>query len=283
GALFALFQAWLDPFDEVLVPDPGFLAYPILARLSGAVSVPYPLGPDGSFDAGAFEASLAAHPFAKAAVMNHPANPTGAGATVQDFERASRACEAREVLLLSDEVYGELHLGSRPPSLADASSKGVVLGSLSKAWGAPGLRVGWAIADPEILAPARLVHNYMVTSLARPSQDAAIALLKASSEILPAARSELAARWAALSESLREELGISCELPSGAFYYWLPLPEAARADPTAFCLRVRDEGGVITVPGIAFGERGRGHARLSYAAAPDSIKEGVRRLAPFWR
>lgn len=282
GALFALFQAWLEPGDAVLVPDPGFLAYPALARLAGAEPVGYPLGPDFFLDAEVFLQVLRATPRVKVAVVNHPANPTGAGASRQALSAVAEACEARGVLLLSDEVYRELHLGERPASLRDVSNGGLVLGSLSKAWGAPGLRVGWALGDPRWLAPARLVHAYMVTAPARPSQRAAMALLGASERILPAARSALRLRWGVLASALETFFLLRPTPPSGGFYHWLPLPEGAQGDPLAFCLRLRDEGGVIVVPGCAFGESGRAFIRLSFAGDPTTIREGVRRLAPFW-
>ncbi|HZU52865.1 MAG TPA: aminotransferase class I/II-fold pyridoxal phosphate-dependent enzyme, partial [Holophagaceae bacterium] len=89
-------------------------------------------------------------------------------------------------------------------------------------------------------------------------------------------------RWDALASSLKEHLGMDAAPPDGAFYHWLALPVAAHADPMAFCLRLRDEGGVVLVPGLIFGEGGRAFARLSFAASPDQLREGVRRLAPFW-
>ncbi len=282
GALFALFQAWLGPGDELLVPDPGFLAYPNLARLAGAACVAYRLGPGGGLDPAAFRAALDASPAAKAAVINFPSNPTGGGASLAALREVAAACEERGILLVSDEVYRELYLGPRPPSLRDASGYGLVLSSASKGWGGPGLRVGWAIGDPELLAPARLLHASMVSCPARPSQLAALALVEASAEVRPAARAELRARWEALAGALRAELGVEAELPAGAFYYWLPLP-ALEADGTAFCMRVRDEARVILVPGSAFGRAGARFARLSYAARPEEIAEGVRRLAPLWR
>ena len=283
GALFALFQAWLEPGDAVLVPDPGFLAYPALARLAGAEPVGYPLGRGFALDADAFQDVLDRTPTAKVAVVNHPGNPTGAGASLEALGDIAQACLARGVLLLSDEVYRELCLGERAPTLRDVSDTGIVLGSVSKAWGAPGLRVGWALGDPALLAPARLVHAYMVTAPARPAQLAALALLEASGEVLAGARDHLRLRWEAFSGSLEEHFGQSPALPAGGFYHWQPLPPSALADPMAFCLRLRDEGGVVVVPGMAFGEGGRGHVRLSYAGDPAMIREGVRRLAPFWR
>jgi aspartate/methionine/tyrosine aminotransferase len=282
GALFALFMAYLGPGDEALVPDPGFLAYPSLARLAGAEPAPYPLAPDGSLDERAFASVLAAHPRAAAAVINHPANPTGAGASEAALASVAAACEERGILLVSDEVYRELYLGPRPPSLAEVSEYGIVTGSVSKAWGAPGLRVGWALGDPEVLEAARLVHSSMVSCVPRPSQEAARALLEDSDSILPASRAELKLRWEALARSLEAELGIEPEPPAGAFYYWLPLP-CRSGDDARFCLRLRDEGKVILIPGGAFGSRGSGYARLSFAASPEELREGLRRLAPFWR
>ena len=282
GVLYALFQAWLQPGDAVLVPDPGFLAYPALARLAGAEPVGYPLAADFTLDPSAFRAVLDRNPEAKVAVVNHPGNPTGAGATGAALAEVAQACAARGILLLSDEVYRELCLGERGPGLRDVTDTGLALGSVSKAWGAPGLRVGWAIGDPAWLAPARLVHAYMVTAPARPAQLAALALLEASPVVLTEARTHLRLRWEAFSEAYAEAFGSSPRLSAGGFYHWQPLPGSALADPMAFCLRLRDEGGVVVVPGTAFGAGGRGHIRLSYAGDPGQIREGVRRLAPFW-
>jgi aspartate/methionine/tyrosine aminotransferase len=282
GVLYALFQAWLNPGDAVLVPDPGFLAYPALARMAGAEPVGYPLAADFTLDPSAFRAVLDRNPAAKIAVVNHPANPTGAGASRQALTEVAQACAARGILLLSDEVYRELCLGEPGPSLREVSDTGLVLSSVSKAWGAPGLRVGWAIGDPAWLAPARLVHAYMVTAPARPAQLAALALLEASPAVLAEARAHLELRWEAFSEAFSRAFGQSPCRTAGGFYHWQPLPASALADPMAFCLRLRDQGGVVVVPGMAFGEGGRGHIRLSYAGDPAQIREGLRRLAPFW-
>lgn len=283
AALFALFQAYAEPGSEVLVPDAGFLAYPRLAAMAGARPVAYGLGGGGAFSAAAFRAALDASPAAAVAVINHPANPTGGGAEAAALRAAAEACASRGVLLISDESYAELHLGERQPRLAELTDYGVTVASLSKAWAAPGLRIGWALGRPEVLAPARLVHNYMNTAPARPSQVAAEALIRASAQVLPASRAALALRWERFRSAAERYLGLSPKAPAGGFYAWLRLPSGAESDPPAFCLRVRDEGRVIVVPGLAFGEAGRAYARLSFAGAPDEIEEAMRRLGPFWR
>jgi aspartate/methionine/tyrosine aminotransferase len=286
GALFSLFHGWVDPGDEVLVPDPGFPAYAALAKLCGGAAIPYPLAPDDGFRlrAAAVIGLLEARPAVRAVVVNHPANPTGAGATAAELGALAAACDARGVLLVSDEVYRDLHFGTRPPSLRDVTRTGAVVSSISKGFGSPGLRVGWMIADRKWLDPARTVHNYAVTSAAIPCQLAALAMLREPDGILAAARDEVARRFAALQAACRTHLGLEIAPPAGAFYAWLRLPPSADlSDPIAFGIRLRDEAGVVIAPGIVFGEGGRAFARVSFAARPDQIAEGIRRLARWWR
>ncbi len=284
GALFALFQAWVEPGTKVLVPDPGFVAYPALARMAGAEPVPYALSRDRfRLDADALLKVLAATPDASAVILNLPSNPTGGGGDLEGLRRVAEACVARGLLLISDEVYRDLHFGVRPPGLREVTDRGVVVSSVSKGWGAPGLRVGWAIGDPAWLTPARVVHGYAVTGTATPAQWAALALLEHSEAILAEARAAIRGRWEALAEALREHLGQTVTPPDGTFYHFMPLPLSAHADPLAFALMLRDEAKVVVIPGLAFGEGGRRHARLSFAATPEQLREGVTRLAPYWR
>ena len=285
GALFSLFLAFLNHGDEVLVPDPYFPAYTSLAHLAGAEALTYRLDAADRFrlKADAVLAALHAHPNVKAVVVNAPSNPTGGATTFEDLRRIAQACEALGVMLVSDEVYIDLHYGTRPPSLRDVSDYGLVITSVSKAWGAPGLRVGWILGDPRWLGPARTVHGYAVTGAAHPAQRAALALIEDSETIFLAARNEIRVRWEALAAALKTHLGQEITPPDGAFYHWIELPEAALPDPWAFCIRLRDEGGVVLVPGSTFGEQGKKFARLSFAASPTQITEGVRRMAPFWK
>ena len=284
GALFSLFQAWVNPGTRVLIPDPGFVAYPALARMAGAEPVPYPLSKDHfRLDAEALIKVLDTTPEVTAVVLNLPSNPTGGGGGLEALRQVADACTARGVLLISDEVYRDLHFGARCPSLRDVTDQGVVTSSVSKGWGAPGLRVGWALGDPAWLAPARVVHGYAVTGTATPAQWAALALIEHSEAILAEARAAVQLRWEALAGALYEELGQTVTPPDGSFYHFMPLPPSAHADPLAFAMKLRDEARVVLIPGLAFGEGGRRHARLSFAATPEQLREGVRRLAPYWK
>ncbi|WP_151526745.1 pyridoxal phosphate-dependent aminotransferase [Serinicoccus kebangsaanensis] len=304
AALFALFQSYVEVGSVVLVPDPGFVAYATLARLCGATPVGYPLGPGGDLDADALTDVLGEHGHTSLVVLNHPANPTGGLASEAALDRVARACADRDVLVVSDEVYAELWVDERPASLRDVTGQGVVFGSMSKAFAAPGLRIGWASGDADVLAPARLVHNAMTTAPSRLSQRAALALLERADEVLPAAREEVRARWECVDLVAPHLVGphlrspgirpsetspwqIEPPLNSGqraGFYLWLPLTDDVDpADTEAFALRLRDEGGVTTIPGTAFGARGAGFLRVSLGGPVDDLEEGLRRLAPWWK
>jgi aspartate/methionine/tyrosine aminotransferase len=284
GALSSLFQAWVKPGSKVLIPDPGFVAYPALTGLAGAEVVPYPLSADRfRLDGPSFVRVLEATDNVSAVILNLPSNPTGGGGSLEDLRIVAEACAQRDLLLISDEVYRDLHFGTQPPSIREVTDRAVVVSSVSKGWGAPGLRVGWAIGDPAWLVPARVIHGYAVTGTATPAQWAALALLEDSEQVLAEARAAIRGRWEALADALKNEMGQISAPPDGTFYHFMALPEKAWSDPTAFALKLRDEAGVVLIPGLAFGEGGRRHVRLSFAATAEQLQEGVKRFAPYWK
>ncbi len=284
GALFSLLQAFVGPGDKVLLPDPGFVTYRNIVFFSQAEPVYYPLDETNRFRLDAARLiSMLDDERIKAVIVNHPSNPTGAGCSAADLKMIAEECRQRGILLISDEVYRDLYFGERPPCLREISDYGIVVSSVSKAWGAPGLRVGWAVGDPELLDPARTIHSYATTSPSFIAQKAALALIEATGEIHPEARLELTTRWDALRIAKREHFGEDPLPPDGTFYHFMKLPQTAFADPIGFAVKLLDEADVVAIPGLVFGERGREYLRVSFAAKPEQIAEGIRRMAPYWR
>ncbi|HYR29034.1 MAG TPA: pyridoxal phosphate-dependent aminotransferase, partial [Thermoanaerobaculia bacterium] len=137
-ALFAVFTAYVNPGDEVLVPNPGFLAYATLAKICGATAVTYDLDPpDWSIDADALEKRIT--PKTKLIVVNSPSNPLG---SVVDAAMLARIA-ATGVLVVSDEIYRELWYDAPPPSMLHLGDNVIVLNGLSKSHAMTGLRLGW--------------------------------------------------------------------------------------------------------------------------------------------
>ena len=276
-ALFATMVAWLGPGQEVLVPDPGFPAYPAIARLAGASPVPYPLrASDGfQFRAAALESLISAR--TRALVLNSPANPTGVIISFEELQAVAKLAADHELLVISDEVYREIYFGERPHSYLDVSTDGVVVSSLSKFASMTGWRLGWAVGTPERLEPIRVIHQYAVTCASAPSQKAALAAFGTDAQQEAASfRRELRRRRDLLATLARERLGFSPLIPEATFYM---LIEAAPAgDSLRTAMELVEHARVITIPGAAFGEEASRFLRLSFSVEEEEMRDGIERI-----
>lgn len=281
GALHALFAATLAPGDCVLVPDPGFPGYGRLAQLCHAQARPYPLLAHNDYqpDLEACQTLLANQPNARILVINQPSNPTGRPLNPTSIRQLQALAESRSLLLVCDEVYRELTTTQPPPSL-EPSPHLVQVSSLSKAWAAPGLRIGWMAGPAQVVQPAIAAHATTTTTAPSNNQQVALHWLKNADETLASSRAELKTRLDVCLETCRHHWGWLPALPAAGFYLWLRLPESS--SDWDFCRRMRDEARVLLVPGSCFGHLGNGYVRLSLAAQRHEIAEGLRRLAPWF-
>src|SRR5262245_668271 len=154
--LFAIFQAFVDPGDEVLVPNPGFVSYATLARICGATPVAYDVEPpDWRLDARAVLAKIT--PRTKLIVVNSPSNPLGA---IVD-EGALQAIANAGPLVVADEIYREIWYDAPPPSMRGMSDKVIVVDGMSKSHSMTGLRLGWILAREAVMKPIITAHQYI--------------------------------------------------------------------------------------------------------------------------
>lgn len=268
--------ACVDPGDEVLVPDPGFLAYPTLVRLAGGVPVAYRLDAARgfAFDAGAFAAALTDR--TRAVILNSPSNPTGAVLTADDLRTIGSLCAAAGVQVIADEIYRDLYFTPEPPpSAADHVPGAIVVAGLSKSLGMTGWRLGWALGPAEAIAAITAVHQYLTTSASAVSQRAALAGFGPEAEAAIAQFRELLRGRRDVMLELLAEAGLACAAPQGAFYLFV---DVSRFGPSVAVAERLLEHGLITVPGSAFGEQGEGYLRLSFASEVEVLREGVERL-----
>ena len=276
-ALFATMFAWLGPGQEVLVPDPGFPAYPAIARLAGASPVSYPLRASNGFQfrAAALEPLISAR--TRALVLNSPANPTGVVIPFEELRAVAKLAAEHELLVISDEVYREIYFGDRPPSYLDVSTDGVVVSSLSKVASMTGWRLGWAVGTPARMEPIRVIHQYAVTCAPAYSQKAALTAFGTSAQReAESFRRELRHRRDLLATLARERLGFSPLIPEATFYM---LIEAAPAgDSLRTAMELVEHARVITIPGAAFGEEASRFLRLSFSVEEEEISQGVERI-----
>jgi aspartate/methionine/tyrosine aminotransferase len=278
-ALYLALLTLVDEGDEVLLPDPGFVAYPTIVRMAGGTPAFYQLpAADGfAFDAESFRRSLT--PRTKVVVLISPSNPTGRVLTREDFGAMAGALRGTDAYVVSDEIYRELYYAEERPASASefCPERTVVVSGLSKSMSMTGWRLGWLCGgDADVVKSALVLHGYVTTCASTVSQKAALAAWTEEAEGARAeARRIFRGRRDHLLSLLSGELGLRAVAPDGAFYTMVDVRDYGDS------MRVAEtflEHGVITVPGAAFGAEGEGFLRVSFCADLPVIAEGVRRM-----
>ncbi|HEV8433087.1 MAG TPA: pyridoxal phosphate-dependent aminotransferase [Thermoanaerobaculia bacterium] len=277
-ALYAIFQAFVNPGDEVLIPNPGFVVYATLAKICGATPVPYDLEP--------FVWTVGKLPVTsktKLIVVNSPSNPLGA---VIDEAKLREIAELGP-LVVSDEVYREIWYESPPASMRGMSPNVIAVGGMSKSHGMTGLRLGWIHARPELMKTIVMAHQYIATCASVFSQALAEEILdhdEWNAQWLAHVRAQFRDQREAALYALRQELGVefgrAIDPPAGAFYAFVPVPFCKTIE---FAKTVATDAGVLVIPGIAFGSAGEGFIRVSYAATTQQIAAGIERIGRWLR
>lgn len=282
-ALYIAAHLLLDRGDEALVPDPGFMVYTNLTRMRGAIPVPYaaPRHGEEPYDLREIERLLT--PRTRVLFLNSPANPTGAVAGAAFLEALAALCAGSEVTIVADEVYRVLYYSTTPPaSLAAHTDRHFVISSLSKSHCMPGLRLGWAIGPREKMAAFSALHQHLTTCAPALSQQIALHLLQhPDTGYVGKLRRRLKQRRDLLIAILSENPNWRITRPqAGLFLFAQYSPDSAFPEP-APAQQLLQATGVVLVPGDAFGRRGAGYLRLSFAPKESVLEKAARRLASF--
>ena len=280
-------RAIVEAGDEVLIPDPSFVAYSPGAIFAGGTPVPIATSAGEGFKLkrGALESAIT--PRSKALILPFPNNPTGAIMGREDLEDIADALRGTDILVLSDEVYAELTYGGfKHVSFASIPGMGertIVIGGFSKAFAMTGWRMGYAVGPRELISLMTKIHQYTIMCAPTAGQYAALEALRQNmdggfSDVAAMVASYDRRRRLALS-SLRG-MGLKCFEPLGAFYAFPYIGDTGLTS-NEFAEGLLREKGVAVVPGDAFGERGEGYVRCSYATSADKIVEAMRRIKEF--
>jgi aspartate/methionine/tyrosine aminotransferase len=277
-ALYLALMSLVGEGDEVLLPDPGFVAYPVIVRMAGGVPVFYklPASKDFSFDAEDFRSKLT--PRTKVVVVISPSNPTGRVLSRAELTQMADALRGTDARVVSDEIYREIYYTEeRPASISEVyPERTLVVSGLSKSMSMTGWRLGWLCGEEAVVRAALVLHGYVTTCASAVSQKSA---LTAWTDEAARARAEIRQtfrdRRDFLLAQIKDQLSLRAVAPDGAFYTMLDTrAHGTSAEVAEKFLAAR----VITVPGGAFGSEAEGFTRISFCADQPALAEGVRRM-----
>ncbi len=281
GLMLALMSV-LNPGDELLCPDPYYVAYLPACQLSNGTFVPVATGMENDFRVSAHDLEAHCSERTKAILLGYPSNPTGTQMTRKDLTEIADLAVRRNLIVISDEIYDRLSYGMPHtcfPSLPGMRERSILLGGLSKAYAMTGWRVGWVCAPADLLEAMMKIHQYIIMSAPPPSQYAAIEAIRNGEEESQRMVADFDARRRLIVAGLND-IGLTCFEPHGAFYAF-PSVRSTGLDDVEFAERLLLEEKVAVIPGSAFGDCGRGHVRCCYAAPRASIEEALERMRRF--
>ena len=283
-ALYLAMTAILDPGDEVIIPEPCFVSYAPEVTFAGGVPVFVSTSVENGFQVTAEAIAPAISDKTKAILLGYPNNPTGAVMTRTVMNDIAALAAENDLLLISDEIYDRLVYDVEHtcvPSLPGMRERTILLGGFSKDYAMTGWRIGYACANPDLLAAMRKVHQYTIMSAPTTGQAAAVVALNEGESYVEKMRSEYNRRRRLIVDGFNT-LGLDCFEPRGAFYAF-PSVAASGMSSDTFAWTLLEEEEVALVPGEAFGPSGEGFVRASYATAFEQIEEALNRIERFMK
>jgi len=276
-----LLYAILDPKDEVLFPAPYWVSYPEMVKLAGGV--PVAVEPeDGSFQPSVPDVADKVGSYTRAIILNSPNNPCGVMYSRDFIAEIVEFCEKKNLWLIMDDLYNRLVFdGQKPPNPYEfakqepESSRLVVVQGVSKMYAMTGFRIGWTVANREVVTAMNNIQSHQTSGPATVSQWAAIGALSGVQTSIESLRLTLENNRNIMLDRLRTIPGVHVTKPDGTFYCF-PDFRAYEKDSTKLAELLLERVRVVSVPGKEFGIDG--HLRLSYCGTVKEITEGVDRI-----
>ena len=276
-------RAFVEEGDEVLIPEPCFVCYNPITVLSGGVPVPIETKEEDEFRLTPEALREKITEKTKLLILPFPNNPTGAVMRREDLEGIAEVLRGTNIMVLSDEIYGELtYGGERHVSIAEIDGmqeRTLLVGGFSKAFAMTGWRLGYVCAPKEVMVQMLKIHQFAIMCAPTTSQYAAVTALRECESNVQEMRAEYDMRRKLIVEGFNS-LGLHCFEPRGAFYIF-PCIKSTGLSSEEFCERLLYSQKVAVVPGNTFGESGEGYIRVSYSYSLSHIQEALRRIESF--
>ena len=281
-ALDLALRAILNPGDEVLIPEPSYVSYQACTIMAGGIPVPVPAKIENEFRITPEELEKFITPKTKAILIGYPNNPTGAIMERTDLEKISEFAEVNDLIVISDEIYGDLTYNGVHEcfaALPKMQGRTILLNGFSKAYAMTGWRIGYALGNPEIIGAMTKIHQYTMLCAPITAQMAAVEALRNGEKYMRKMVAEYDRRRKLIYDGFKN-MGLECFEPRGAFYIF-PNISSTGMTSEEFAEKLIQAEHVALVPGTAFGKSGAGHIRCSYATSVEKISAALDRIEHF--
>ncbi len=293
-SLFNLFFALLDAGDEVLVPAPYWVSYPEMVTFAGGTPVVVETTMARGLKARAVDLEARITPKTRAIILCSPSNPTGAVYDKRELAELAELCVARDILVISDDIYRSLVYGVPYGHLVNSvdgklreqiRARTLLVDGVSKTYAMTGWRIGVLAAPTDVAKAVATIQGQSTSNASSVAQAAALAALEGPQACVEEMRQAFDQRRKVMVDRLRAIPGVECLSPDGAFYVFPYLgaftgrktPDGKTlADDVQLSEYLLEAGRVALVPGTGFGAPG--FVRLSYATSMAKIEEGLGRL-----
>ena len=275
-------RAFLNPGDEVLIPEPCFVCYSPIVTLTSGVPVSIQTREEDEFRLTPEQLEAAVTPKTKMLVLPYPNNPTGAVMRREHLEAIAEVIRRHDIIVLSDEIYAELTYNGRHVSIASLpgmKERTIVVNGFSKTFAMTGWRLGYAAGPAAAIKQMTKLHQYAIMCAPTTAQYAAIVALDHCEENIRQMREEYNTRRRFVVDAFNK-MGLHTFEPEGAFYVF-PCIKSTGLGSEEFCERLLYEKKVAVVPGNAFGDSGEGFIRVSYSYSVQHLNAALRRIAEF--
>lgn len=281
-ALDLSLRALLNPGEEVIIPDPCYVAYPACVSLAGGSPISIPTTESENFNLKADALKKYITKRTKAIIIGNPANPTGSVFSKKELKAIAAVAYKHKLVVIADEIYSKLVYDTEHTCFATLEGmqpQTILIDGFSKAYAMTGWRVGFAAGHRKFISAMTKVHQYTMLCAPILGQMAAVEALKHNSDDVNAMVKEYNQRRKYLLNGLRD-IGLSCVEPKGAFYIF-PSIKKTGLTSEEFATRLLQREKVAVVPGTAFGKCGEGYVRCCYATSMADIKEAIKRMRRF--
>jgi len=275
----------VDPGEEVIVPDPGFVSYFSILKYLGINVVRIPLKEENEFRLNPDDVEKAITEKTRMIIMNSPSNPTGAVMTQDEIRRMYEIAEKHDVYLLSDEIYARMiykesgtdHFS--PSQFDHCRERTIIVNGFSKSYAMTGWRLGVATGPAEVISKMGLLLETTTSCVSPFIQKAGIEALTGSQEPIMKMVQEFRNRRDNIVRGLNSLPGVSCLTPRGAFYAFPNITQTGWSS-SEFADIMLSEAGVAVAPGPIFGQYAEGYVRLCYANSIEYTNRAIEKMRP---